>query len=218
MQPYQDITDLAVAKALAHPIRARVLGALEGRTASPSELAIELDVPLGVMSYHVRRLERLGLITLVDRAQRRGAIQHYYRATSRPRITSATWGGTPTIVKQATIASALDSIGHYVRTAAATGGFEQAEAHLTRSPITVDDEGFHALATELDALLDRIRKIESQSKKRLAKSDHAGERAATVVLMLFDLPSDRSASGAENTRKRPKRAGSQRSRVGSLSA
>ncbi|MDQ2895534.1 MAG: helix-turn-helix domain-containing protein, partial [Actinomycetota bacterium] len=44
MKPYQDITDPSVAKALAHPLRLRILAALEQRTASPSQLAAELDV------------------------------------------------------------------------------------------------------------------------------------------------------------------------------
>lgn len=205
MQPYQDITQLSVAKALAHPIRTRILGALEGRTASPSELAPELGVPLGVTSYHVRRLESLGLIKLVKSAQRRGAVQHYYRATTRPRITSNAWGDTPPMVKEATIACALDHIGRYVQTAAAAGGFEQPEAHLTRSPVAVDQEGFHALATELDALLERVRQIESESKQRLAQADHAGEQQATIVLMLFNSPSDSSAVSTDN-RKPTKRA------------
>ena len=65
LKPYRDITDPRVAKALAHPLRTRILAALEGRTASPSELAAELDAPLGVLSYHVRRLTALGFVKLV---------------------------------------------------------------------------------------------------------------------------------------------------------
>jgi DNA-binding transcriptional ArsR family regulator len=190
LKPYQDITDPALAKALAHPLRTRILAALEGRTASPSELAEELDAPLGLLSYHIRRLASLGLVKLVKRVPRRGAVEHYYSATTRPRITSTTWGRTPRVVKQATIQAAVEQIGHYVDAAVAAGGFDAAESHLTRSPVTVDGKGWKALARELDAMLTRIQKIESESKRRLAAADHQGEQEATVVLMLFNSPPD----------------------------
>jgi DNA-binding transcriptional ArsR family regulator len=190
MKPYHDITDPSLAKALAHPLRTRILAALEGRTASPSELATELDAPLGVVSYHVRRLVALGFLKLVKREPRRGAVEHYYTATSRPRITSAAWGKLPEIVKHASIQAAVDQIGAYVAAGAGEGGFDAADAHITRSPVTVDDKGWHALARELDNLLERITKIEAASKQRLARSNHQDEQEATVVLMLFHSPSE----------------------------
>ena len=200
MKPFQDITDPALAKALAHPLRTRILGALEGRTASPSELAEELDAPLGVLSYHVRRLVGLGLVKLVKRVPRRGAVEHYYTVTSHPRITSETWGKTPRIVKQATVRAAVDQIGHYVGTAAVSGGFDAAESHLTRSPVTVDEEGWRALASGLDALLERIKQIEAECKARLSRADHQGELEATVVLMLFNSPPTAPAAGTAKPR------------------
>jgi DNA-binding transcriptional ArsR family regulator len=209
LKPYQDITDPKLAKALAHPLRTRILAALEGRTASPSEIATELGASLGVLSYHMRRLQTLGLVKLVKRVPRRGAVEHYYTATTRPRITDAAWGATPAIVKQATINAALEQIGSYVNDAAATGGFDADEAHLTRSPLTIDEQGFTALARELEALTARIQKIEADSTKRLTGNDHEGERQATVVLMLFNSPAatapaaaHKRASGARRPRSR----------------
>jgi DNA-binding transcriptional ArsR family regulator len=189
LKPYQDITDPKLAKALAHPLRTRILAALEDRTASPSDLATELGGSLGVISYHVRRLQALGFVKLVKRVPRRGAVEHYYTATKRPRITDAAWGATPGIVKQATVKAALDQIGAYVGDAAATGGFDAEQAHLTRSPLIVDEQGFTALARELEALTTRIQKIEIDSKRRPTDNDHVGEQHASVVLMLFNSPS-----------------------------
>jgi DNA-binding transcriptional ArsR family regulator len=190
MKPYRDITDPTVAKALAHPLRTRILGSLEGRTASPSELALELDAPLGVVSYHVRRLTALGFVKLVRRVPRRGAVEHYYTATSRPRITDQAWASVPALVKQATIAAALHEVGASVSSAAAVGGFDAPEAHLTRSPVRIDERGWRELAGELDGLTDRIARIESESAKRLAGADGDGgsPREASVVLMLFESP------------------------------
>lgn len=215
MKQYQDITNPSLAKALAHPLRTRILAALEDRTASPSELAAELDAPLGVLSYHVRRLSALGFLKLVKRVPRRGAVEHYYTATAGPRITSLTWGETPTIVKQATVAAALQEIGSHVNAAVGAGGFEQAESHLSRSPVTVDEKGWQALARELDGLLARIQKIEAESGKRLLHAQHQGEQPATVVLMLFNSPAEVPAAGPRERRPVGRRA---RSRQGTTAA
>jgi hypothetical protein len=56
--------------------------------------------------------------------------------------------------------------------------------------VTVDEKGFSALARELDAMLERIKKIEADSKKRLAGAGHDSEQEATVVLMLFNSPAE----------------------------
>lgn len=188
MRPFHDITDPTVAKALAHPLRTRLLTALEGRTASPSELAVELDVPLGVLSYHIRRLTALGFLKLVRRVPRRGAVEHYYTATVRPPVTEAAWEATPGIVKQATLSAAIGQIGAQVSAAAQAGGFNAAEARLTRAPIRVDEQGLREVATELEALSKRLEAIEEQSQKRLQRDGEHGTRDAHVVMMLFEAP------------------------------
>lgn len=208
MKLYQDITNPSLAKALAHPLRTRILAALEDRTASPSELADELGAPLGVVSYHVRRLAALRFLKLVKRVPRRGAVEHYYTAVAGPRITNSAWGATPTIVKQATVGAALDEIGTQVSAAASDGGFEQAEAHISRSPVVVDRKGWKALARELDSLIPRIQKIEAESQKRLASTDSERGQHATAVLMLFNSPAADAAPAPE-----PKRSAAPRRRA-----
>jgi DNA-binding transcriptional ArsR family regulator len=213
VKPWHDITDPDLAKALAHPLRTRILAALEDRTASPSELAGELDASLGVVSYHVRRLEALGFLKLVRREPRRGAVEHYYTATSRPRITNAAWGKLPAIVKDASIKAAVDQIGAYVAASAAEGGFNASDAHITRTPVTVDGKGWHALARELDNLQNRVAKIAEASQRRLARADHADEQEATVVLMLFHSPTEVPAQGAQRDHRDARSARRERRRA-----
>ena len=87
MKPPSPIADSRMVKALAHPLRVRVLGALEDRTASPSELAEELGANLSLLSYHVRKLEELGMIELVRKGMRRGAVEHFYALAQHPSVT-----------------------------------------------------------------------------------------------------------------------------------
>ncbi len=183
MKAYTDIADPRVVKALAHPIRVQILGALEDRVASPNQLAGELGVSLGSVSYHVHRLVDLGFLKLVKRIPRRGAIEHYYTLIMLPRITDAGWGDVPPIVKRAMIGAALEKVTRHVNAAADTGGFDITDAHLTRNPIMVDQEGWQTLALELGKLEARIAEIARESAARLDGSPGAD---ATVVLMLFE--------------------------------
>lgn len=207
MKRYQDITDPAIAKALAHPLRTRILAALENRTASPTDLAGELDAPLGVVSYHVRRLHALRFLKLVKRVPRRGAVEHYYTTVAGPRITDEAWLSTPTIVKQATISAALTELGSQASAALGVGGFDERDSHLSRTPVTVDAQGWKELARELAALIPRIEKIEAESQKRLVRNDHQDEQRATVGLMLFRSENAVPASpGPARGRPRARRA------------
>lgn len=186
MKRDRNITDPQVAKALAHPLRVRILGLLEEGTASPSDLARELGGELSLVSYHVRRLEAAGLVKLVRRKQRRGAIEHYYKAVERPVITSDAWARTPSIVKQAMVRAVLSQVAEHVNAAANSGGFEREDAHLTRSPMVLDAEGWHEVAGRLDALLKDFEDIAARAEKRLAGADHEGAINATAVLMLME--------------------------------
>jgi DNA-binding transcriptional ArsR family regulator len=215
MKPQSDISDPRIIKALTHPLRIQILAALDERTASPSELADELEAPLGNVSYHVRQLAGLGLIKLVKRTPRRGAIEHHYKAVGRPQMADDAWAGTPATVKNAVLGAALGDLGSAVTAAAAAGGFSRPDTHLTRTQVTVDERGWKDVDKELKATATRVQKIVGDSAKRLAKAGQDGEQAATVVMMLFGN-GDESAgatSAAANGAARKAKPKSKRSRA-----
>ena len=76
-----DSTTAAV-KVVSHPLRLRMLAVLRERVASPSDLAGELDEPIGNVSYHMRTLADFGAVELVRTEPRRGAVEHYYQAVT----------------------------------------------------------------------------------------------------------------------------------------
>jgi DNA-binding transcriptional ArsR family regulator len=67
--------------ALAHPLRVQILAAAESEAVSPSDMAVALCEPLGVVAYHFRVLHTAGLLKLVATERRRGSIRSFYRAT-----------------------------------------------------------------------------------------------------------------------------------------
>ena len=205
MKEYLEISDQNVIKALAHPLRVQILGILETRAASPNEVARELDAPLGNVSYHTRELLRFGLVKLVKKTPRRGAIEHYYKATKQLQITEAGWAATPRVVKDSMVRSALEQISDFVNAAAIEGGFNHAEAHLNRIQLTLDERGWKEASRKLTDLLTALPKIEEASRKRLAKTGHEGERNMTVVTMGFETAEPMIAR-ATKARKGSKRA------------
>lgn len=66
--------------ALAHPTRVGFAKRAAERQISPKEFADEVGSSASHVSYHARVLQECGLVELVDTAQRRGAIEHFYRA------------------------------------------------------------------------------------------------------------------------------------------
>jgi DNA-binding transcriptional ArsR family regulator len=71
-----------LARATAHPVRIailEVLGMDGGRTLSPSDIGLELQIPLSNTNYHVIELAKAGLIHLAHMRPVRGATEHFYR-------------------------------------------------------------------------------------------------------------------------------------------
>jgi DNA-binding transcriptional ArsR family regulator len=188
MSPKQDkpVTEAAVVRALAHTLRVRILGILDERTASATDIATEIGAPLGNVAYHVRTLASLGMIKRVGQRRRRGAIESFYKADVRPVITDQTWSQVPEVVKQAMVQANLGTTGLYVQHAAQTGGFSRKDAHLSRTSIQVDEESWKELSVELAECFAKIRKAADRTAKRLARADAEDVRTATVVLMLFE--------------------------------
>ena len=197
------ISDPQLAKALAHPLRVSILAILEERVASPREISDELDAPLGLVSYHVRTLARLGLAKLERTRPRRGALEHYYSAQERPVITSEAWAAVPSIVKQATVRATLTKVSGQVNRAAQSGGFERSNSHLSRSSLVLDQRGWNEVAAKFDRLLADFDRIRAAAEKRLAAADHAEEVQAVAVMMLFESAPDRERGARSDAAARP---------------
>ena len=185
-----DLVDPRIAKALSHPMRARILVILNERVASPNEIAEMIDERLPNVSYHVRALLDLGCIELVDTAQRRGAIEHYYRAVVRPFFSDSDWKRIPRSGRRAISDTLLKVIWEDVSGAAEAGTFDsRPDRHLTHNPMVVDDQGWSELADVMARTLREIEKIESQSARRLKRSEEGGV-PTSVVLMQFETPAE----------------------------
>jgi DNA-binding transcriptional ArsR family regulator len=184
-----DPVDTRVVKALGHPTRVRILNVLRDRElASPVELSAELGVALGTVGYHVRRLEALGFIELARRTQRRGAVEHHYRA--RDVLDDALAAGDeeepPAARSPSERAAEAIAVVQEAQAALARGGFDALTAHADRRVLALDARGRTQLARAMTGWQASLERIARASAARLA---HAGEQPAhrcATVLMCFD--------------------------------
>jgi hypothetical protein len=175
-------------------MRGHILGILDTRVASPNEIAELLGERLPNVSYHVRTLHDLGCIELVRTAQRRGAIEHYYRGVVRPYFSDSEWGRLPRSTKDAVSSTTLRMIQDDIAEAVEADTFEaRAERILTRTPLMLDEAGWKELHDLLAIVLDRASRIADDSARRLAATG-ANEIATKLVLMQFESPRGREVS------------------------
>lgn len=187
MKPATDISDPRVVKALNHPLRVEILRAIEVDRASPVELSRRLEAPLGVVSYHVRVLADLGLIKLVKRTPRRGAVEHHYEAKAPVLLDDNVWKQLPKAARRARNAPLLEQAGAAVDRAARAGAFDSESAHLTLSTATLDEKGRADVAAELSKASERIEKIAEAAARRIGTpADGTPPSETSVLLMSFD--------------------------------
>jgi DNA-binding transcriptional ArsR family regulator len=189
--------DTRLMKALAHPLRQRILMELVTRVASPSELAEEFSEPLGNVSYHVRMLVDLECIELVSTTPRRGALEHHYKATVPAMFDDDTWASLPVTTRRAVMSDVLKEIWQSVTDAGAGDSFEDAEVHVTRDPLTLDEQGQREVNELLADAQERAVAIAADSAKRLKKD--GGEPIETWMSILH------FRAGAEGAKPKPKR-------------
>lgn len=183
--PVRATDDPRYVKALAHPLRIRILAMLEERPASPVQLAPRLGGTLGQVGYHVRVLRDAGLIELVETRRRRGAVEHIYSAARVPLFTDAAWGRAGAAVRRRAAAALLQQIGEYVAGSAEEGGFDRSDANLSRVPLRLDEQGWQELVAAGRRWLAEAGDVQERALER-SRDESVELRDVGLVLLLFE--------------------------------
>ncbi|MFZ5942775.1 MAG: ArsR/SmtB family transcription factor [Bacillota bacterium] len=77
------LEDLEKIKAIADPLRVKVLEILIQRQATVKQVADSLGQSSAKMHYHVKELEKQKLIRLVETMEKGGILEKYYRAVAK---------------------------------------------------------------------------------------------------------------------------------------
>jgi DNA-binding transcriptional ArsR family regulator len=182
------LLDERLAKALSHRLRVQILQRLtEHGAASPSELADALQEPLGNISYHVRVLRELACLELVRTEPRRGALEHFYRATVSPWLSEEQWTRLPVAIRPKTVARTLAEIAEAAAEAGERGGFDGPEAHVSRIVLAIDQAGRAEIAALLDETRAAALRINAASAARQAEQGPDAPAPVATELALIHL-------------------------------
>jgi DNA-binding transcriptional ArsR family regulator len=192
-----------IVKALSHPLRMRILTRLNEGVASPNEMAKEFEESLPLVSYHVRILRELECIELVRTTPRRGAIEHHYRALTRPFLDDEDWSALPPSARKAVSNTVLSKALSDVRSAVATGTFdERPDRHLSYAPLLLDEEGWAELTRRLDDVLEWAIEEQAAAAGRLQDEEAGGDEVrARLTLLAYPAPT-LGAEGASPPKRR----------------
>lgn len=83
LPPTLRITTEQQFKAVADPVRSRILGIIQSQPATAKQIAGRLGIAPGTIGHHLQVLEAAGLAQVVARRQVRGTVAKYYTRTAR---------------------------------------------------------------------------------------------------------------------------------------
>jgi len=187
-QPPRLINDKLVT-AMGHPTRVHAVTVLNDRAASPSQLAKELNCSVRHVTYHLKVLERLGTIKLVDRKPAAGGrvVESFYRATDRVWFDREAWeqvvdDKTRIGVTMPILALMAEDIAN----AMVGNTFEEKDNHVSRTPMVVDDEGWEEVVSLLKETLDQLVAIQARVNGRT--TPQTGKKQTKVEIIQFRSP------------------------------
>jgi DNA-binding transcriptional ArsR family regulator len=184
--------DQDLVRALAHPMRVRILEALQGHTASPTELARDFRESLGVVSYHANALLDVKCIEQVRTQPKRGTIEHFYTARPRSFIGDQDWRKAPLSVRGGVTSEAIRTFIDKVGAAIDADTIDSREdTTLNWMPMTVDEKGWREAAEILDRTRRELMTVAAESRERLGGDDDG--IPLVTALAAFEAPPNPSA-------------------------
>jgi len=182
MPKRQEAIDQRLVRALAHPTRVQILEILTERVASPNWLSEYLQASLTHVAYHTRTLDRCGCLELASTARRRGATEHFYKATPNSFVGDRDWRRVPRSVRGGVSAAWLQTFLDKLIDAFEAGTIDgRDDTVLTWMPLRLDQRGWEDVNAILEEASDRVLAAQTRSSQRLAEAEEGHEGVSAVV-------------------------------------
>lgn len=184
-----DFISPQLAAAMSHPTRVHAMSILLERTASPRQIADQIDERLNNVTYHVNQLRKLGCIELVrtERAHGGRVLERFYRATRRLYFDEDAWQTLGEKERIGLAGTTLRMISEDIASSMAAGTLFSHDAHICRSPMVVDEEGWHEVTKVIERATEELFEVEARIAARTAHGDPANVHSK-VALLQFRAP------------------------------
>lgn len=170
-------------QALSHPYRVHALHVLNKRTASPKEIAHEIEADISLVAYHVKELAKLNFVEIVREEARRGATEHFYRGTGRTIFHADEWVLVPEPIRAAVVGIELAATGRLLSASLGDETFERrADRHHSLQEYMVDEQGWADAMKALEVCMCRIIEVKQESAERRLATGSAGVPLAVSLI------------------------------------
>lgn len=180
----------ALLKAMAHPLKQRILVALDETEAHPAQLATRLGEDLRTVARLVRELASTDppLIEEVAELRIRGGVAHVYKTIGRPMLELGPWQELPQLLReiQSTQAGQI-LLGDLAESIQARLLDARPERTMVREVGIFDEEGIDEVEEAGEAFLKAIQNSEDRSAGRILESGERGVRISASALA-FEVP------------------------------
>lgn len=184
---------------LSHPLRIRLIAALNEEEGSAKDLADRLRVSTFNTSYHIKILLKYGRVEAVRQEKVRGATKTIYRAKMDINFPQKIWEELPPAVQQMVIVAVFMTSYSDTEVALISRAYERRpESHASWTNARLDERGWQDLISLVNKTLDEAIEIKRNAEDRIASAGVQGEALRVSLNMsAFVLP-----DGAEPAEKR----------------
>ncbi|MFL5898062.1 MAG: hypothetical protein ACJ76D_06310 [Solirubrobacterales bacterium] len=187
MNAHEEAIDQRLVRSVAHPLRIKILEALTDHVASPNAIAEKIDADLSGVAYHTRALDRLGALELVDTAQRRGATEHFYKATPRAFLGDRDWRNVPPSLRGGVSAATLQTFLDKAVAALDAGTLDDRDDTIFRwMPLFLDQRGWQEVVAILEEATNLALAAHLRSQDRLREVDAGGAVSTVIGMAVFE--------------------------------
>lgn len=188
--------DQRLVRALSHPLRIQILELLTDRVASPNWLAGQLDASLSHVAYHTRALDKCGCLVLVKTAQRRGATEHFYKATPDAFVGSPAWRGVPRPVLSGISGATLRTFIDKAIAALEAGTLDGRDDTILRwMPLLLDEPGWTEVVGIMEEATEKVLAAHLRSQDRLAASGGKDTISTVIGFASFETGGSLDSEG-----------------------
>ncbi|MGN6258132.1 MAG: ArsR/SmtB family transcription factor [Solirubrobacterales bacterium] len=175
-------------RALNHPVRVEALTILSDRVASPTEISEQIERPLSNVAYHIRVLDELGLVEVVEEEAIRGSVAHFYKAVEQPLIDDPNWESLDPRVRSVVSGQLVETlIDDLARSFKAELFDKRDDRHVSRTPLLLDEKGWRRVAELHAKARESILKAQAAAAERMKNPESEGIHA-TSALLFFEVP------------------------------
>lgn len=183
----------AFVRAIAHPIRSKILVILEHDPATAAELAAEIEEPVRTVRYHLHFLRDRGFIGVQRIRPRRNTYEYSFRGAAFGYVEDELYGRMTPVERRAVTEYYLRVLTRGVgRFVAAGNTYDSHHPYTVRVPLMLDDQGWQALTSTCISLVEQIVALDRDAKSRLAAGEDGSEVEVGVVAL--DMTLDEAGS------------------------